>query len=90
MRVGVLVPYANTNLELDLNRFNIEKLNYYITRIGGYEIDKIPDDEQMKQMGETNLTEALKLINGIILNVKYVSRNGIDVRNYFFLLKAAK
>tara|TARA_B100000965_G_scaffold397950_1_gene415264 strand:+ start:361 stop:1077 length:717 start_codon:yes stop_codon:yes gene_type:complete len=68
MRVGVLVPYANTNLELDLHRFNIKKLNYYITRIGGYEIDKIPDYEQMKQMGETNLTEALKLINGVIPN----------------------
>ncbi len=65
MRVGVLVPFANINLELDLHRFRIPNLNYYITRIGGYEINKIPDKKQMKQMGESDLTDALKLINGI-------------------------
>ena len=68
MRVGVLVPYANTNLEPDLHRFKVKNLNYYITRIAGYEINKIPDEEQMKQMGESDLTEALKLINGILPN----------------------
>ena len=68
MRVGVLVPYANTNLELDLHRFNIPNLNYYITRIGGYEVNRTPDEKQMKQMGEYDLTEALKLINGVVPN----------------------
>tara|TARA_Y100000590_G_scaffold463851_1_gene631679 strand:+ start:329 stop:1051 length:723 start_codon:yes stop_codon:yes gene_type:complete len=66
MRVGVLVPYANTNLEIDLHRFKIPDLNFYITRISGYEINKIPDANQMKKMGESDLSEALKLIDGVI------------------------
>jgi len=65
MKVGVLVPYANINLEIDLHRFKLPNLNYYITRIAGYEINKIPDEKQMKQMGETDLNQALQLIKGV-------------------------
>ncbi len=37
----------------------------YFTRIGGYDIEEIPDSNQMMGMGETDISEALRLIAGV-------------------------
>jgi maleate isomerase/arylmalonate decarboxylase len=65
MRIGVLVPFTNTNLEPDLARLLPEHIQPHFTRIGGYDFDEIPDSGQMTNMGETDISEALRLIAGV-------------------------
>ncbi len=65
MRIGVLVPFTNTNLEPDLARLLPSHIQPYYTRIGGYDIEEIPDSGQMMGMGETDISEALRLIAGV-------------------------
>jgi maleate cis-trans isomerase len=64
-RVGVLVPYTNTNLEPDMARLLPKNCQAHFTRIGGYDQNEIPGFDQMAAMGETNIAEPLRLISGI-------------------------
>lgn len=65
MRIGVLVPFTNTNLEPDLARLLPKHIQPHFTRISGYDVEEIPDSDQMKNMGETDISEALRLIAGV-------------------------
>lgn len=62
MRIGVLVPFTNTNIEADMIRMCPEGASIHFTRMGGYDLAKIPDSDQMTAMGETNISEPLRLI----------------------------
>ncbi len=63
-RIGVLIPFTNTNLEADFAYLAPQDISFHYTRIGGYELDKVPDADQMSAMGETTLDIPLKLLAG--------------------------
>lgn len=65
LRIGVLVPFTNTNLEADMMRLRAPNMSLHFTRIGGYALDEIPDSTEMEHMGEADISQALKLIVGV-------------------------
>jgi maleate cis-trans isomerase len=65
IRVGVLVPFTNTNLEADLQRLLPPDIAAHFTRIGGYPMDEVPASSQMQNMGKANIDDALRLIAGV-------------------------
>lgn len=64
-KIGVLVPYTNVNLEPDMQWLCPAGCTVHFERMGGYDIEKIPDSEQMAGLGASDLTESIRLISGI-------------------------
>lgn len=64
-RIGVLVPFTNTNLEPDMAMLRPKGASLHFARLGGYDADEIPDDSQMAGLGASDLTEPLRLIQGV-------------------------
>ena len=46
-RIGVLVPFTNTNLEPDMALLRPPGVSMHFARLGGYDLDAIPDAGQM-------------------------------------------
>ena len=63
-RIGVLVPFTNTNLEADLNLMRPPGVSFHSSRMGGYDIDAVPDAEQMARLGASDLDGPLELLVG--------------------------
>jgi len=63
-RIGVLVPFTNTNLEADLALMRPEGVSFHYARLGGYEADEIPDADQMAALGASDIDEPLRLLAG--------------------------
>lgn len=63
-RIGVLVPFTNVNLEPDLTLLRPAGVSLHFARLGGYDIDEVPDAEQMAGLGEASLDEPLRLLAG--------------------------
>jgi maleate cis-trans isomerase len=63
-RIGVLVPFTNTNLEPDLTMLRPAGVSFHFARMGGYDIDAVPDAKQMAGLGEASLDEPLRLLAG--------------------------
>ena len=63
-RLGVLVPFTNTNLEPDLTLMAPSGISLHVARMGGYDEDQIPDETQMHDLGATDLDEPLRLLMG--------------------------
>ncbi|WP_282608526.1 hypothetical protein [Pelagibius sp. Alg239-R121] len=64
-RIGVLVPFSNINLEADSALLRPEGVSIHFARLGGYDLDEIPDAEQMAGLGAASLEEPLRLIAGV-------------------------
>lgn len=64
-RIGVLVPFTNTNLEPDMVRLCPPGCTLHFGRLGGYDVDEIPDAAQMAGLGAADLDEPLRLISGV-------------------------
>ena len=64
-RIGVLVPFTNTNLEPDLALLCPPGVSVHVARLGGYDRDEIPDADQMAGLGASDLDEPLKLLQGV-------------------------
>lgn len=64
-RFGVLVPFTNTNLEPDMALLRPDGVSLHFARLGGYDADEIPDDTQMAGLGASDLSEPLRLIQGV-------------------------
>ncbi|MBV1865770.1 MAG: aspartate/glutamate racemase family protein [Rhodobacteraceae bacterium] len=64
-KIGVLIPFTNTNLEPDLGHMCPANTTFHFTRIGGYDLDEIPDAGQMQDMGGADISAALRLIAGV-------------------------
>jgi maleate cis-trans isomerase len=64
-RIGVLVPFTNTNLEPDLIMLRPRGLSLHFTRLGGYSRSGIPDEREMVKLGASELEETLHLIAGV-------------------------
>ncbi len=64
-RIGVLVPFTNTNLEPDIAMLAPPGVSVHAARLGGYDIDAIPDADQMAGLGASNIDEPLRLVGGV-------------------------
>jgi len=64
-RIGVLVPFTNTNLEPDMVLMRPDGVSLHFARLGGYDQDEIPDSEQMQGLGAADLSEPLHLLQGV-------------------------
>ncbi len=64
-RVGVVVPYTNTNLEPDLNDMRPAGVSLHFTRVAGYAADHLPSTNEMKRMANTPIDAALDLLSAI-------------------------
>jgi len=63
-RIGVLVPFTNTNLEADMTMLCPSGVTMHYARLGGYDMDEIPDEKQMAELGASDLSEPLRLLAG--------------------------
>jgi len=54
-RIGVVVPYSNTNLESDMILLRPASASLHFARAGGYDLDMTPDSEQMRQFALASL-----------------------------------
>ncbi|MFV2052410.1 Asp/Glu racemase [Aliiroseovarius sp. YM-037] len=64
-RFGILVPFTNTNLEPDMALLRPEGVSFHFARMGGYDQDEIPDADQMHGLGAVDLSEPLRLLQGV-------------------------
>lgn len=64
-RIGVLVPFTNTNLEPDMALLRPEGVSMHFARLGGYDQDAIPDAGQMAGLGASEIEEPLGLLAGV-------------------------
>lgn len=63
-KIGVLVPFTNTNLEPDLMLMCPAECNLHFQRIGGYSADEVPGADQMAELGSFDLSRDLTMIAG--------------------------
>ena len=64
-RFGVLVPFTNTNLEPDMALLAPDGVSMHFARLGGYDVDEIPDEDQMAGLGASDISEELRLLAGV-------------------------
>jgi len=58
-RIGVIVPVSNTNLEPDMMLFAPKGVTSHFSRSGGYDVDAIPDADQMRLYSDASSDETL-------------------------------
>lgn len=63
-RIGVLVPFTNTNLEPDMTLLRPPGCSVHFARLGGYDVEAVPDAGQMAGLGAADLDEPLRLLSG--------------------------
>jgi maleate isomerase len=61
-RIGVVVPISNTNLEPDLVMMRPDGVSVHIMRAGGYDIDAVPDSNQMRNFALASLDEVIEAL----------------------------
>lgn len=59
-RIGVVTPVTNTNLEPDMQMLAPPGVSMHFARSGGYDVDAIPDAEQMRRYSATPMPEAIE------------------------------
>ena len=64
-RIGVLVPFTNSNLEPDMALMRPVGVSLHFARMGGYDADEIPDADQMHGLGAADLDAPLALLMGV-------------------------
>lgn len=64
-RFGVLVPFTNVNLEPDMGLLAPPGVSMHFERLGGYDVDQIPDESQMAGLGASDITDTLRLLAGV-------------------------
>lgn len=64
-RIGVFVPFTNSNLEADMAMMRPNGVSMHYTRLGGYDIDEVPDSEQMAGLAQSDMDDAIRLIAGV-------------------------
>jgi len=63
-RIGLFVPFTNTNLEPDMALMCPPGMSLHVARLGGYEEDAIPDEDQMAGLGAADMDGPLALLGG--------------------------
>lgn len=65
LKIGVLVPFTNTNLEPDLTSLCPDGATLHFQRLGGYDVDEIPGSAQMARLGASDISNDLRMISGV-------------------------
>ena len=63
-RIGVFVPFTNVNLEADMAMMCPAGVTMHYTRLGGYDIDAVPDASQMAGLAQADMDDAIQLLAG--------------------------
>lgn len=63
--VGFIVPISNSNLEPDMYRVCPTGVSVHFARAGGYDLDEIPNSEQMSKMADASLEPILKSLMAV-------------------------
>jgi len=61
-RLGMIVPASNTNAEPDCLMLTPTGLTIHFTRSGGYNVDAIPDSDEMRRFARQSLDRQLQLL----------------------------
>ena len=64
-KIGVLVPFTNTNLEPDMMMMCPPDTTVHFQRMGGYDVDEIPGSDQMAGLGASDICHDLRMICGV-------------------------
>lgn len=64
-KIGVLVPFTNTNLEPDMTLMCPPDATMHFARMGGYDVDEIPGSEQMAGLGASDISDPIALLSGV-------------------------
>lgn len=64
-KIGVLVPFTNTNLEPDMEMLRPPDTTIHFQRMGGYDVDEIPGSTQMAGLGASDISHDLRMISGV-------------------------
>lgn len=64
-RVGLLVPFTNSNLEPDICLMKPAGVSIHVARMGGYDEEEVPDETQMQGLGSSDLDEPVSLLAGV-------------------------
>jgi maleate cis-trans isomerase len=58
-RIGVVVPFTNTNLEPDMAMLVPKGVSVHVSRSGGYDADLVPDEKQMQNYSDSHSDEVV-------------------------------
>ncbi len=61
-KLGIIVPSSNTNLEADCALLVPVGVTTHFTRVGGYDVDTIPDAGAMRTLGNADLDTQIELL----------------------------
>lgn len=61
-RIGVIVPASNTNAEPDCLALAPAGVTLHFTRSGGYDVDAIPDADEMRRFARRQLDDQLQML----------------------------
>jgi maleate cis-trans isomerase len=61
-RIGVIIPSSNTNAEPDCLLLAPTGVTLHFTRSGGYDVDAIPDSNEMRRFARQTLDAQLQLL----------------------------
>ncbi|KIC26902.1 MULTISPECIES: maleate cis-trans isomerase family protein [unclassified Leisingera] len=64
-KIGVLVPFTNTNLEADMMLMRCPDTTVHFQRMGGYDVEEIPGSDQMAGLGASDISHDLRMIAGV-------------------------
>lgn len=68
-RIGVVVPVSNTNLEPDLMLLRPQGVSLHFARAGGYDLDQVPNSDQMRQFAESSLESVIGGLKAALVDV---------------------
>jgi maleate isomerase/arylmalonate decarboxylase len=68
-RIGIVVPVSNTNLEPDMVMLRPAGVSLHVARAGGYDLDRIPDSDQMRQFAEASLDQVVDDLTAALADV---------------------
>ncbi len=61
-RIGMIVPASNTNAEPDCLMLMPQGVTLHVTRSGGYDVEAIPDSNEMRRFARQALDQQLQLL----------------------------
>ncbi len=61
-RIGMIVPSSNTNAEPDCLKLAPRGVTIHTTRSGGYDVESIPDSDEMRRFARQSLDQQLQLL----------------------------
>ena len=62
-RLGLVVPVHNTNFESDMILLRPQGVSLHVMRVGGYDLDKMPDPELMREFALSSLEEVISALS---------------------------